>query len=136
MTPFRYNDYKRTLVLAHAGWWGTVAIVGLRAAEVIPQSLGSMALLTLGVAVTASLSLSRMRLSETMTQVLLVGAQMSGGTVARLPSGKADELLWHTEQCMKCRMAKLSPNPITNACDEGARLIRQTLEERHGRISA
>lgn len=134
MTPFRYNDYRKILVLAHVGWWGTALIVGLRVAEVVPQALGSISFLTMGLAVTASLSLSRMRLTETMTQVLQVGAQMTNNGHVPLPGDRADELLAHYERCTKCRMAKLSPNPVANSCEEGMELIRLTLEERHGKL--
>jgi hypothetical protein len=73
--PFRDDDYRRTLALAHAGWWGTALIVGGRAIGLIPQEVGALAFLTIGGAVTASLTLSRMRLADTVSQVFHVGLQ-------------------------------------------------------------
>lgn len=73
--PFLTNDYKKTLLIAHAGWWGTALFAVLRAFDVIPISWGSFGLLSLGVGVAASLALSRMRLAETMSQVFNVGLQ-------------------------------------------------------------
>lgn len=73
--PFATNDYRRTMLLAHLGWWGTALLALLRAFNLIPIAFGSFALLTLGMAVAASLALSRMRLSETISQVFQVGLQ-------------------------------------------------------------
>lgn len=73
--PFAGNDYKRTVTLAHLGWWTTAGIVILRSFNAIPIGVGSLALLTLGFAVAASLALSRMRLAETISQVFNVGLQ-------------------------------------------------------------
>jgi hypothetical protein len=73
--PLASNDYNRAIVLAHIGWWGTVIIVGARTLHWLPQSASLLALLTLGLGVTASLGLSRMRLAETITQVFQVGLQ-------------------------------------------------------------
>lgn len=70
------NDQQRyvhTLAAAHTGWWGTVVITGLRATGVIPQQAGTLALLTLGLGITASLSLSRMRLGKTIAEVFQAG---------------------------------------------------------------
>lgn len=65
--------YKNTVIMAHVGWWGTALIAGVRAADWIPIQYGTLALLTLGVGVTASLSLSRMRLGDTISQVFNAG---------------------------------------------------------------
>lgn len=73
--PIIGDDYRRTITMAHAGWWGTGIFAVLRAFEVIPVSMGSFGLLTLGVGVTASLALSRMRLAETISGVFQVGLQ-------------------------------------------------------------
>lgn len=73
--PFANSDYRRTVALAHVGWWGTAGIALLRAFDVVPQQVGSLALLTLGMAVASSLALSRMRLAETITSVFHVGLQ-------------------------------------------------------------
>ncbi len=70
-------DYRKTLIVAHLGWWGTAAFAVLRAFEVIPVSFGSFGLLTLGVGVSASLALSRMRLAETITQVFQTGLHLA-----------------------------------------------------------
>jgi hypothetical protein len=77
MKPLFTSDYKRTLLVAYAGWWSTVAIVALRATDMIPQSAGSVALLTLGLGVTASLALSRMKLSSTVSQVFQTGLSVA-----------------------------------------------------------
>jgi hypothetical protein len=69
----RNDEYKKILLAAHAGWWGTVVVVGLRAMDILPQPAGSLGLLTLGVAVTASLALSRMKLGKTITEVFNAG---------------------------------------------------------------
>lgn len=66
-------EYNKILLAAHVGWWGTVVVVGLRALDVIPQAGGSIGLLTLGMAVTASLALSRMKLGRTITEVFNAG---------------------------------------------------------------
>lgn len=67
------NRYRVTLVLANLGWWGTAAIVVLRAVDVIPDDLGLAAVLTIGAAVAASIALSRMRLAKTITTVFQAG---------------------------------------------------------------
>lgn len=67
------NRYKTTLYMAHFGWWATIGIVTLRAFDIIPQTMGSMALLTLGVGVTSSLSLSRYRLGQTIAATFQAG---------------------------------------------------------------
>src|SRR5688500_2755753 len=72
---FVSNDYKKTTIIAHIGWWSTALIVILRAFQVLPQSIGTAALLTLGMGVAASLALSRMRPAETISQVFQVGLQ-------------------------------------------------------------
>lgn len=68
-----HHRYRNTLILAHLGWWGTVVVVVLRAMEAVPQSVGLASLLTLGLGITASLSLSRMRLGDTISQVFNAG---------------------------------------------------------------
>lgn len=75
MKPFANNDYRKTLLIAHVGWWGTAAIVAGRALGLVPQQISSVAFLTLGAAVAASLALSRMRLADTISQVFTVGLQ-------------------------------------------------------------
>ncbi|MEU3052297.1 hypothetical protein [Streptomyces griseus] len=65
--------YPLTLTVAHIGWWGTVIIVLLRATEIIPPQWGLIAVLTIGIAVTASLSLSRMRFAKTIAGVFQTG---------------------------------------------------------------
>lgn len=82
--PFAENDYKRTLVLAHIGWWSTFGVVALRAFDILPQSLGLLAVLTLGWGVAASLALSRMRLASTITAVFQVGLQSAIGLSANV----------------------------------------------------
>lgn len=77
MKPLFTNDYKKTLFAAHLGWWGTVALVGARALHFIPQSAGTLALLTLGLGVTASLALSRMKLSNTVNSVFQTGLSVA-----------------------------------------------------------
>jgi len=67
------SEYNKILLAAHVGWWGTVVVVGLRAMDILPQPAGSLGLLTLGVAVTASLALSRMKLGKTITEVFNAG---------------------------------------------------------------
>lgn len=126
------DDYKRTVMLAHVGWWSTAGFAILRAFEVIPIAYGSLGLLTLGLGVTASLGLSRMRLAETMTEVFLVGVR--SGELATvpdpLPRGSADELLRHTQSCLICKNARSA----AKYCDVGAQLVKFTLEERHGKV--
>jgi hypothetical protein len=65
--------YRHTLIMAHTGWWGTVLIVSARTFGWLPQEAGSLALLTLGLGVTGSLALSRMRLGRTITEVFQAG---------------------------------------------------------------
>lgn len=75
LRPFKNNDYRRSLVMAHVGWWGTALFALLRAFEVIPLAWGSFGLLTMGVGVASSLALSRMRLADTMSEVFNLGLQ-------------------------------------------------------------
>jgi hypothetical protein len=69
----RNMEYRKILAAAYVGWWGTAVLVTLRAAHIIPQGVGSLALLTLGLGVTASLALSRLRLGNTITEVFNAG---------------------------------------------------------------
>lgn len=69
--------YTLTLALAHLGWWSTAVIVALRAAELLPGELGTISIFTIGLAVAASLSLSRMRLTDTITGVFQAGLTTS-----------------------------------------------------------
>lgn len=87
---FAENDYRRSLILAHVGWWGTAIIIVLRAFERIPQSLGSTAILTLGFAVAASLSLSRMRLGRTVSQVFQTGLSLAVSLTTSGPTEDGD----------------------------------------------
>lgn len=64
---------KATLGLAWAGWVGTGVLVILRATELVPMAWGSVAILTIGVAIAASLARSRMRLTDTIVGVFEVG---------------------------------------------------------------
>jgi len=81
--------YRNILVLAHVGWWGTVALVGFRTMGLLPQSTGSLALLTLGLGVTASLSLSRLRLADTITAVFQTGLKAATALQANLQTTAA-----------------------------------------------
>lgn len=50
-----------------------------------------------------------------------------------LPGRWADELLWHKQNCLCCRMAKLAPSFPAAACARSQELIRLTIDERHGK---
>lgn len=77
MKPLYSSDYKRTLLAAHVGWWSTVIIVALRTTHILPQAASSFAFLTLGLGVTASLALSRMKLGATVSQVFQTGLSVA-----------------------------------------------------------
>jgi hypothetical protein len=77
LTPLANNDYRKALILAHLGWWSTAAIVIMRPLGLIPMQYGSVAVLTLGFAVAASLALSRMRLGKTISQVFQTGMTLA-----------------------------------------------------------
>ncbi|MFF5973765.1 hypothetical protein ACFY7C_19775 [Streptomyces sp. NPDC012769] len=66
--------YRNTLILAHAAWWSSLGLVLLRAFDVIPQQLGSIALLTVGIGVASSLSVARHRQTESLVKVFQAGA--------------------------------------------------------------
>jgi hypothetical protein len=66
---------KASLVLAYGGWLSSGVIVMLRAVEVVPTAWGSTALLTIGVAIAASLARSRMRLTDTIVGVFEAGVR-------------------------------------------------------------
>jgi hypothetical protein len=68
-----FQDYKATLRAAALSWGATVGIVALRALDAIPQQLGSIAILTMGVGIATSVSISRFRLTEAITSVFQVG---------------------------------------------------------------
>lgn len=68
-----FSDYKRTVVAAHIGWWGTLVFALGRATELIPVQYGTFGLLLLGLGVTASLALSRYRLTGAITDVFNAG---------------------------------------------------------------
>lgn len=67
-----------TLVLALVGWWGALALCFLQVTEIIEQDLSVVVILCVGVAISAGLSLSRMRLAETMKNVFSAGYSSAG----------------------------------------------------------
>jgi hypothetical protein len=48
-----------------------------------------------------------------------------------LPSGDADELIWHMNHCFQCRLSKVFPSE--QKCEKGQRLVSQVLNERNGK---
>lgn len=64
---------RLTTCLAVSGWTIAATITTLRTFGVVPANIGSVAVLAIGVAIASSLSLSRMRLAKTITQVFIVG---------------------------------------------------------------
>lgn len=59
--------------LMHTGWWGGFACATLRTLKVLPDQVVVVTLFLVGVAVAASTARSRMRLSDTITQVFQTG---------------------------------------------------------------
>jgi len=68
-----FDTYKKAMAVAIASWGTTAVIVLARAAEVVPQRLGTVAILTLGFGIASSVSISRFRLTSAITQVFHVG---------------------------------------------------------------
>lgn len=67
------NRYGVTLGTAITGWALTALLVLLRAFDVLVQRWGTLSILTVGVAIAASLSLGRMKLTKTITTVFQAG---------------------------------------------------------------
>ncbi|MGW0682847.1 hypothetical protein ACWD2L_05730 [Streptomyces sp. NPDC002754] len=67
------NRYRVTMATALTAWLVTAVLVLLRALDVLNQHLSSIAILTVGVAIAASLSLGRMKLTKTITTVFQAG---------------------------------------------------------------
>lgn len=69
------DSYQKAMATAVVSWSATGAIVLGRAFEWVPQHLGTAAILTLGVGIAASVSISRYRLASTISQVFRLGLQ-------------------------------------------------------------
>lgn len=67
------NRYAVTMAIAQVAWWASFVLVLLRALDLLEQHLSSLAILTVGVGIAASLSLGRMRLTKTITTVFQAG---------------------------------------------------------------
>jgi len=68
-----FEEYRATARAATASWAASVAIVAGRAMEWIPPHFGSAAFLTVGFGIATTVSLSRFRLTEAITQVFHLG---------------------------------------------------------------
>lgn len=75
------EEHRRmgALVLVNVGWWGALLVMVLRVTGHAPQSLGVVAAVLIGVAISAGLSLSRMRLMKTIQEVFKAGYDSDGG---------------------------------------------------------
>jgi hypothetical protein len=124
-----FNEYKPTVYAAVASWGASVAIVAARVAELIPANVSSVAFLTIGFGVATSVSISRFRLADAITQVFRVGL-----TAQLPPTGHkyADELIHHLSTCSLCKAG----TTIARRCSRGRDLVHLTLEERHGEREA
>lgn len=70
-----FDTYRKAMATAVVAWGVTGMIVIARALELVPQHIGTAAILSLGVGIAASVSISRYRLSQSITQVFQVGLQ-------------------------------------------------------------
>jgi predicted PhzF superfamily epimerase YddE/YHI9 len=61
--------------LFYGGFAAAIALTALRVADVLPMQWGSTVILALGVAITAAVRLSRMRLTEAMLSVYRAGVE-------------------------------------------------------------
>lgn len=68
-----FQDYKATLRAAAISWGASVVLVGARIMEWLPLQYTGLSLLTVGVGIATSVSLSRFRLTEAITTVFQVG---------------------------------------------------------------
>lgn len=119
-----FDTYKKAMFVAHASWVSTAGIVLARAFQVIPQQFGTLAVLTLGFGVASSVSISRFRLTDAITQVFRIGL-----TADAPPSDHkyADELIHHLSSCNTCK----GGTTVARKCPRGRDLVRLTLAERH-----
>lgn len=62
-----------TLALAHVGWWGAFLFTVLAVRGDVSRPIGTIVIMFVGIAIAASLSLSRMRLTDTITSVFEAG---------------------------------------------------------------
>jgi len=120
-----FNDYKATLRAAAVSWGSSILIVAGRVTDIIPSNYSSVAFLTIGFGVATSISLSRFRLTDAITQVFRVG--LTAAMPDTLPHKHADELIHHLSTCSVCKAG----TTIARKCSRGRDLIRLTLEERH-----
>ncbi|MGW2206022.1 hypothetical protein [Streptomyces sp. NPDC001774] len=67
------REYQRLQAAAWAGWTATGLIVVLRATGTLGVNWASLGLITIGAAITASLSLSRLRLASTVSRAFQAG---------------------------------------------------------------
>src|SRR5690606_33926463 len=68
-----FEEYRATARAATARWAASVAIVAGRAMEWISPQFGSAAFLPVGFGIATTVSLSRFRLTEAITQVFHLG---------------------------------------------------------------
>lgn len=119
-----FNEYKATMRAAAVSWGASIAIIGARMAEIIPANVSSISFLTIGVGVAASISISRFRLTDAITQVFRVGL------TARAPATDTSrehtsELMHHLSTCTVCREC----NTVVRRCSRGQHLVRRAVEE-------
>lgn len=70
-----FDSYQKAMATAVVSWTATGAIVLGRAFEWVPQHIGTVAIITLGVGIASSVSISRYRLATTIGQVFQLGLQ-------------------------------------------------------------
>lgn len=98
------------LALAASCWTATALLTALRATEILPMAMGSLVVFTIGVAITATMVRSRMRLTETIVKVFVAG--MTAGETAAIR-----------------RAEKAREGPIPTRPDDAARVVEEAQDE-------
>lgn len=121
--------YRAARAVAYPTWIAAAVIgIGL-AGGLIEGTVHVVALVVLlAIAMPVGVKLSRMELTKAMLAVFNAGAQMEARRHA--PIAKADLLIAHVDGCPDC--GQVEPGNSKRYCPTGRRLIRETLEERHG----
>lgn len=63
--------------IAHVSWWSALLVTVLRVTDSIPTNFGPIVVLLIGTGVSASVSLTRARLADTITSAFDVGLRLS-----------------------------------------------------------
>jgi hypothetical protein len=125
-----FNEYKPTVYLAALSWGTSVGLVLGRAFDVIPSNFTSLTIFTIGIGVAATVSISRFRLTDAITQVFRVGLTVHMQENGRDSHKYADELIHHLSTCSICK----SGGTVVRRCTRGKDLVSLTLKERHGML--